>query len=168
MKSNTKFKGEWTFECFDKSGNLKWIEECKNLVVNVGLQHILDVIFSGGTAADPWYVGLTDGTPTVAAGDTMASHAGWAEVTAYDEATRQEWVEVRSNQSMTNAASKAVFTISSAATVIGGGILCSLNNKGGSTGTIMSGVAFTGGDKTLDDDDVLNVTYVFSAADDGA
>ncbi|GAG46997.1 unnamed protein product, partial [marine sediment metagenome] len=33
--------------------------------------------------------GLTDGTPTPAAGDTMASHGGWTEVVAYDEGVRQ-------------------------------------------------------------------------------
>jgi len=165
MKAKTKFKGTWIFECFDKLGNFKWKITQENLVTNVGLQHILDTVFSGGGQEGTWYIGLTDGTPTVNAADTMSSHGGWTEVEDYDEGVRQTWTEVRSGQSMTNAAAKAIFTIDANATTIGGGFLTSDNTKGGSSGTLMAVVAFTLGDKTLDDDDVLNVTYTLSAAD---
>jgi len=61
----------------------KWHAVAENLVVNVGLQHILDVVFAGDESAhaniDPWYVGLTAADPSPAAADTMASHAGWTE-----------------------------------------------------------------------------------------
>lgn len=151
-------------ECFDKEGKLKWVEEFENLVVNAGLNDSLDKHFkaSGYTAA--WYVGLTDGTPTFAAGDTMASHAGWAEVEDYDEANRQTLtLGSVSGGSVDNSASKAVFTIDTNGTTIGGAFLVTNNTKGGTTGTLYGGGAFTAGDKVLDDGDTLNVTVTLTA-----
>lgn len=162
---NTKFGDLFWVECFDRDGNLKWTDTIKNLVVNVGLDDALDKYFKGSTYTAAHYVGLTDGTPTVAAADTMASHAGWVEVVAYDEAVRQTLtLGAVSGQSVDNSASKAVFTISANATTIGGAFLCTDNTRGGSTGTLYGGGAFTAGDKVLDDNDVLNVTVTASAA----
>ena len=145
-------------ECFDKHGNLKWKDTIKNLVVNEGLDDVLDKYLKGSGYTAAHYVGLTDSTPTVAAADTLASHAGWAEVTAYDEATRQVYTPgTVSGQSVSNTASKAVFTISTNATTIGGCFLCT-------DITLYGGGAFSAGDKTLDDDDVLNVTVTATAA----
>jgi len=134
-------------------------------VVNVGLDDALNEYFKGSAYTAAHYVGLTDGTPTVAAADTMSSHAGWVEVTAYDEATRQTatWGTV-SSQSVNNGANKAIFTISADATTIGGAFITTNDTKGGSTGILYGGGAFTAGDKTLADDDVLNVTVTASAS----
>lgn len=153
-------------ECRSKStGKLKWRDTIKNLVVNTGLDDVLTQYLKGSAYTAAHYVGLTDGTPTVAAADTMASHAGWVEVTAYDEAVRQTatWGAV-SSQSVDNSASKATFTISTNATTIGGAFLTTNNTKGGSTGTLYGGGVFTAGDKSLDDGDVLYVTVTASAA----
>jgi len=162
---NMGMKNIWKFECFDKFGRLKWVDYIENLVVNVGLDDVLDKYLKGSTYTAAHYVGLTDGTPSFAAGDTMASHAGWTEVTAYDEANRvtPTWGAV-SGQSVDNSASKAVFTISANSTTIGGAFLNTADDKGGSTGTLYGGGAFTAGDKSLDDDDVLNVTITATAA----
>lgn len=161
----TYFGGVFNVVCRDKYGNFKWQDEAPNLVTNAGLQHILDTVFSGGTAADPWYVGLMGDTTTVSAADTLASHAGWTELTSYT-GNRKEWVEVRSSQTMTNAASKASFTLNADSLTIGGAFLASVAS--GTSGTLMSGAAFTGGDKSGDSSDVLTITYTFAAADDGA
>ena len=164
-KLNMAFGDLFEVECFDKDGNLKWTDTIKNLVVNVGLDDALDKYFKGSTYTAAHYVGLTDGTPTVAAADTMASHAGWTEVVAYDEAVRQTLtLGTVSGQSVDNSASKAVFTISANSTTIGGAFICTDNTRGGSTGTLYGGGAFTAGDKSLDDNDVLNVTVTASAA----
>jgi hypothetical protein len=89
----------------------KWADTIDNIVVNAGLNHILDVVLSGGTQITTWYLGLLSATPTVAAGDTMASHGGWTEITAYDEAVRQTFVEAgASGQCLSNSASPAAFT----------------------------------------------------------
>ena len=167
-KAGVRLGGVFEIECRAPDGRLKWRDRAHNLVTNVGLQHILDVVFSGGTAVATWYMGLINDTPTLAAADTAASHAGWTEFTAYDEAVRQEYVETRSSQTESNAASKAVFTISTNGSVIAGAFLASLSTKSGATGTLLCEVAFTGGDKSADDGDTLSVTYTFAGADDGA
>lgn len=164
-KLNMAFGDLFEVECFDKDGNLKWTDTIKNLVVDEGLDDALEQYFKGSGYTAAHYVGLTDGTPTVADADTMASHAGWAEVVAYDEAVRQTLtLGAVSGQSVDNSASKAVFTISANATTIGGAFISTDDTRGGSTGTLYGGGAFTAGDKTIDDDDVLNVQVTASAA----
>lgn len=166
--SGVKVGGRFTIVCKNSDGIIKWNDVADNMVVNVGLQHILNVVFSGSTQTATWYVGLTASTTTVASGDTMVTHAGWTEFTAYDEATRQEWTEVITNQSMTNSAAKATYTVSTDSSIIGGAFLTSSNTKGGSAGTIMCCAAFSAGNKSADDNDTLEVQYTFTAGDDGA
>jgi len=147
---NTKFGDLFYIECFDKDGNLKWTDTIKNLVVNVGLDDALDQYFKGSAYTAAHYVGLTDGTPTVAAADTMLSHAGWTEVTAYDEAVRQTLtLGAVSSQSVDNSASKAVFTIDTNSTTIGGAFIATSSTKSETGSTLYGGGAFTAGDKSL-------------------
>lgn len=152
-------------EARDSKGNLKWVDEFDNLVVTAGLNDSLTQHFKGSSYTAAWYVGLTDGTPTFDAGDTSSSHAGWVEVTAYDEAVRQTLtLGSVSGGSVDNTASKAVFTISSDSTTIGGAFVISNSTKGGSTGVLYGGGAFTAGDKSLDDNDTLSVSVTLTAA----
>lgn len=152
-------------ECFDKHGNLKWSDTIDNLVVDAGLNDSLEQYFNGSAYTAAFYIGLTDGTPTVAAGDVMSSHAGWAEVTAYSESTRPLYqTAAAASKQVTNGANKASFSITSDGTTIGGAFVTTNNTKGGTTGTLYGAGAFTGGDKVADNGDTLNVTVVASAA----
>lgn len=163
MKDGFKVGGVFEVRCYGPDGNLKWGDTAKNLVTNEGLDHILDVVLHGSTAVSPWYVGLTDGTPTPAAADTGASHSGWTEVTAYT-GDRKEYVEAASSsQTVTNSASKASFAINANSTTIGGAFLFSAATT--TTGTLLCVAAFTSGDKSADSGDTLEVTYTISAAD---
>ena len=164
MDSTFKIGGKFYIKCFDSDGTLKWEDEAKNLVTNEGLDHILDAVLHGTTPVSPWYVGLTDGTPIPAAEDTLSgAHAGWTEVTAYT-GDRQEYVEAAaSSQSITNSASKASFSIDTNSTTVGGAFLFSAATT--TTGTLLCVAAFTGGDKSADSGDTLEVTYTISAAD---
>ena len=161
MKAAASFKGRFILVCRDKDGKVKWRDTIENLVVHQGLQKILDDVFTGGTDTRvlTWYLGLTDGTPTLANADTLASHAGWVEVTAYT-GDRKAWVEVRSAQTLTNAASVAQFAFTAGATV-GGAFLCSAAS--GTAGTLMSVGALTGADRTVANGDNLDLTYEFVA-----
>jgi len=167
MKNGIKLRGHFHFRCIDPNGNIKWERDEDNLVVNVGLQQILDDIFTGAGQVDPWYVGLTDGAPvTVAAGDTMGAHAGWVEFEDYSEGVRQTYTDVRAAQSVSNTAAPAAFTISGDGKTIGGAFLTSDNVKGAGDGVLLCGVAFTGGDESADTNDTIEVTYTFGAVDD--
>jgi len=155
-----------TFEvvCFDKDGNEKWREVAHNLVTNVGLNHLLDVLLHGETQVSPWYVGLKN-AGTVAAGDTLASHAGWTENSNYT-GNRQEYVEAAaSSQSVTNSANKASFSIDTDSQTIAGAFLASAAS--GTTGTLLCAADFSSS-KSCDNGDTLEVTYTISAADDGS
>lgn len=149
-------------ECRDKDGNLKWTETVKNLVTNAGLDDMLDKYLKGSAYTAAWYVGLK-GTGTIAAGDTSASHAGWSEITAYSESVRQALtLGTVSGQSVTNSASKAVFTINGAATVAGAFVIAN-STKGGTTG-ILWGVANFTASRSVDTGDTLSVTVTSTAA----
>jgi hypothetical protein len=154
----------WELERLVSGGGLQWAEAWENLVVDSGLDDYLDKYFRGAAYTAAHFIGLTDGTPTAAAGDTMASHAGWAEVTDYDEATREAYVPgAVAGQSVDNAASKASFSLNAGVTV-GGAFATTANTKGGATGTLVSVGAFSAGDRALQNGDTLNVTATFTQA----
>lgn len=153
----------FTFRAYAPDGSLKWEDETHNLVTTVGKNDILDEYFSGSSYTAAHYVGLTDGTPTVAAGDTMSSHSGWAEVTAYDESTRPTLqMGGASSASISNSGNLASFTVSTNNTTIGGAFVSTDSTKGGTTGTLLNVAAFSAADKTLDDGDTLTIQITFS------
>ena len=163
-----KATGKYVVECFDKDGNLKWVAETPNLVVNVGLQYMAGSALTATSQITTWYLGLYGAASSnnPAAGDTMSSHIGWTEVVAYSEATRPTAsfaAATNANPSVvTNTASKAVFSINGTTTV-GGAFLTSNNTKSGTTGTLFSAADFQSpGDRSVVSGDILNVTYTFS------
>lgn len=162
--ANYGIHNRYTFECYDSEGNLKWVEVIDNLVVNVGLDDILDKYWKGSAYTAAHYVGLTDGAPvTIAAGDTMLSHAGWSEVVPYSDANRPALtMGTVSGQSVNNSAAKASYSINATATV-GGAFVSTDNTKSGTAGTLVGGGAFTGGDKGVASGDTLNVTITSTA-----
>ena len=162
--------GVYHVECRDKDGNLKWTAESKNLVVNTGLAYMAGSALTSVSQITTWYLGLygAGASNTPAAGDTMASHAGWTEVTAYSNANRVTATLVTATTAnpsvVTNTASPAVFNINGTATV-GGAFLTSENTKGGTTGTLFSAADFgSPGDRSVVNSDTLSVTYTFSLA----
>ncbi len=164
VAAKVMLKNHFRIECFDRDGKLKWLDEFDNLVVTAGLNDSLDKHLKGSAYTAAWYVGITAGSPTFAAGDTMASHAGWTEVTAYTEANRPTLtLGAVSGGSVDNSASKAEFSISSDGTTVGGAFVVSNSTKGGSTGTLYGGGAFTGGNRTLGNGDTLNVQVTCTA-----
>lgn len=158
------FSTLYQIECLGPDGKLKWSEEFHNLVVDEGLDDNLDKYFKGSAYTASHFVGLTDGTPTPAAGDDMTTHAGWTEITNYSEGTRPALVlGTVASQSVDNSASKASYSVNATVT-IGGAFTTTNSTKGGSTGTLYGIGAFSGGDKSADNGDTLNVTVTLTAA----
>lgn len=138
----------WDFTFRDAEGHVVATRSIPaNLIVNQGLNYWRDSLASGFTAIGSWFIGLLGAAPTVAAADTMASHAGWTEVHAiYSEAARPAWTTATAGAGgRTNAAARARFTFTGSGTV-GGAFLTSSSTKNGTTGTLFSGRAFPGGD----------------------
>lgn len=168
FNEKVKAGGVFTVQCFDKDGNLKWTEENHNLVVNVGLQDMNTKYFSGSSYTAAWYIGLygAGASNTPAASDTMSSHAGWTEVTAYSQSTRPACsfgtATTADPSVITNSGSPATFSINGTTTV-GGAFLTSDNTKSGTTGILFSASDFQSpGDRSVVNGDTLTVTYTFS------
>lgn len=160
--------GVFAIQCHDSQGNLKWQADTHNLVVNVGLQDMNAKYFTGSSYTAAWYLGVygAGASNNPAAGDTMALHTGWTEVTAYSEATRPVCtfgVPTTADPSVaSNTASPATFTINGT-TTIGGAFLTSNNTKGGTTGILFSAGDFSSpGDRAVVSGDTLTLTYTFS------
>jgi len=138
--------------------------ECPNLVVNEGLNDLLDVYIGGATSPGQWYLGLFQGNYTPVATVTASTIAANAvECVDYDEANRQQFdPAAAASQSVTNAASRATFTFNASRTVYGA-FLASSSTKNGTDGVLFSAARF-GTSKAVVDDDQLLLTYSFSAS----
>jgi hypothetical protein len=160
--------GVFTIQCHSQDGQLRWEETTHNLVVNVGLQDMNTKYFSGSSYTATWYLGLygSGSTNNPAASDTMSSHAGWTEVTAYSQSTRPQCTFGTATTAdpsvISNSAAAAVFSIN-ATTTIGGAFLTSNNTKGGTTGILFSAADFDSpGDRAVASGDTITLTYTFS------
>lgn len=153
--------GEWTWEHW-RGGRLLERGPFSNIVVNEGLDDLLDMTLSGGTPDTSWFVGLKD-TGVPAAGDTLASHVSWLEITPYT-GLRRAWVDGGvSGQSVDNSASPASFAINATDDVYGAFL--------GGVDTGSAGRLYAAGDfaalRGVINGDTLNVTATFTTADDG-
>jgi hypothetical protein len=140
-------------ECFDKDGNLKWSDTFHNTVVTEGKNSVLDIYFDAATQITTWYLGLK-GTGTVDAGDTLASHAGWSEITDYTG--NRAAITFGEPSAGSLAASSAVsFAITGTATVAGAFVASVAT---GTSGVLFSAGNFTEGNRSVINGDTLNVT----------
>ena len=158
--------GVFTVTCLDKDGNEKWVDIAPNLVVNTGLQDMNTKFFSGSAYTAAWYVGLVNNTSastTFSGGDTLASHAGWAENTSYSgnrKAATFGTATLADPSNINNSSSTASFTMNANATIAGAFLT---NVATGATGLLFSESDFQSpGDRTVVSGDVLLVTYSFN------
>ena len=133
----------------------------KNIVVNQGLNYILDAALSGGTVNTTHYVGLFSNNYTPIAATLVTN---LTEVNAkYNETARPTWSELgASSQTITNSVSPAAFTFNASETIYGA-FLISNNTKGGTTGTLIAASKFSAS-RSVVAADVLNVSYTISAS----
>lgn len=173
--SGTVHRHYFHFECFDSEGNLKWEETAANVVVNEGLNEILDKFYKGSSYTAAHYVGLIDGStsplPAPVAGDTAASHAGFTEFTAYTASSPNVRPTLTlgtvASQSVDNSASKASYTMNTLSPdtlTVNGAFLITDSTIGGTSGVLIAAATFTGGAKGLNGGDTLNVTVTCTAA----
>jgi hypothetical protein len=160
--------GSYEVKCLDADGNLKWSDSFNNIVVNEGKIDLLTKYFKGAAYTATWYMGLVNNTSftTYAPGDTLASHGGWLESTAYSGARPSvTFLTATASGGSSNpgvagtgslASSSVSFTINASATILGA-FLCNVSS--GTSGTLYSAGSFTGGSRTVAAADTLLVTY---------
>ena len=157
MSWDINLKSLYEVQCF-RDGSLLWEESVYNLITTVGKNALLDRTFFSGLVTPTWYVGLVDTTSfsQFAATDTMSSHSGWIENDDYDEAARPAYTVVAaSSGSMSNDASRALFSMNAIAD-IKGAFLTTVSTKNGTTGILYGEAAF-GTSRNVVSGDVLSI-----------
>jgi hypothetical protein len=166
LRQGAGASGVYTVVCIGADGVEKWRDEFPNLVVNEGLQYMNDTFFDGTTYTAAWYLGLITGPSsgtTFAAADTMLSHGGWTEDTAYSNATRPAVTFGAASLADPSVIATTATSFSiNGTTTVAGAFLTTDDTKGGTAGTLFSASDFTGGDRLLQSGDTLNVTYTFT------
>jgi hypothetical protein len=154
-----------------RDGKEIWREKVHNIVTTEGLNAILNGCFhtAGFTVPATWFIGLVETDTAPDAGMTYDTPV-FTESTSYDNiAVRATYVTVDSTVgSITNAASPASFTISATKTMYGAAVF-SINTRGDHTANAANALysysKFTAG-RAVVDNDVINVSYVLTGADD--
>ena len=164
--------GRYHFTCRDAEGNIVWEDDIENVVCTAGKNLALDTIFAGSAYTANVFMGLISSVsygagPVV--GDTMASHAGWYEVSATTYfptvAARLApgWSAASSGSKATTATAFSIITnggtVKGCFIVYGTGAVSTL---GSTAGTLYSAGTFSGGDKVVSAGDTLAVTYTAS------
>lgn len=135
------------FRCqqYDAFGNLKSDGTGRNLVTTVGKNLLNDTLFRQGTGS-AIFMGLK-GTGNAAVGDTMASHAGWTETTAYSGTSRIT-LAAAAAVGGTSTFTPGTYAMTGTYTAAGA-FITTVVSAGGTTGTLYSagdfGVTRTGG-----------------------
>lgn len=170
------FKGRWDVKAFaDQDAFNKYLRgeavdpifaaKFRNGITDVGMHYALEVGFRSDAMSPvaqlaPWYAGLINnsGYSAVAAGDTAASHAGWAESSGYTETDRQT---LAFGAAATRAITASVsFSINTSVTIRGIFVI-SDDTKAGTTGTLFSTALF-GSPPSLVNGNVLTANYSLS------
>lgn len=161
--------GKFTAILRDRHGRIKWREEYRNLLTTVGKNSMLDNFLAGSafTQTGP-YMGLISsvGFSAVAAGDTMTSHAGWAEAGNANAPTYTSprktcaWSAASGGVKSLSAGLTFAFTgtgtVKGSFIVLGSGALSTIDNT---AGTLFAAGLFSGGDKTVANLDTLTNSY---------
>ena len=167
MDESINVTGQYTVECVGSDGTVKWTDAIENLVVTEGKAKLFNVNFASGTPTTTWYLGLVEQigawVPAFAVTDTLASHgngtsSGWAETTAYAGTRKTATFTTTATNSISTSATSFVINASITAA---GAFLCTATS--GTSGTLYSAGAFTGGNRTVVSGDTINVTYTTSA-----
>ena len=144
MKQRLELYGVWDWEIWSPDEKtLLHREIIPNGLATVGITDMFEQYLNGGTGLT-FFIGLIDNTDfdAVAPADTMSSHTGWTEITAYDEGTRPAWGPDTAASKLIVNSTKASLTMSSAQNAKGL-FLCSVSTKGGTTGILFNTALFT-------------------------
>ena len=137
-------------------------ETVLNGVTDEGRQYILDVGLVDGTKLPTWHIGLiaSAGFTAVDDTDTLASHSGWSEETAYTEATRLQWVPVANGNQLANSVAISFNFVAEG--TLEGILVASENTKGGSTGTLWATGVFASS-RVIPAGTAINIIYQIEA-----
>lgn len=162
VKAGDVIRAAMATKALEKLQEVAWVDEFDNLVLTLGKNYLFDNGLAGSAYTAAFYLGLVDGasTPTFAAADSAASHAGWTENTGYTTPANRGTAAWSAAASGAKALSAALsFSGWSAAGTVAGALLATVATKGATTGVIYSAGAFTGGNAAVSSTTTLQVSY---------
>lgn len=179
FNEEAKATGNYTVECRDKNGNLKWIEHIKNVVCTEGKNAMLTHTFKGSAYTAAVRMGLIGNTSftATAAGNVAGSITtvsgsptnGWNEAASGVAATRATPSFGTASGGSLSLSANASFSIAGTDTIQGVFILIKsaagvdpTSTVGNTNGAIWSAGTFSGGSKAVGSGDTLTVSYTTS------
>ena len=152
--------GCFRMDILDKNGTLIHVDIWRNGIPDAAINHVLGVELGAVAQVTTWYMGLIDdaGFTALASGDTAASHAGWAESTAYSELVRQTVPFGVASGKQIATTTTCAFTMT-APTDIRGGFIASSSVKGGAGGVLFATAEGSGGVHSLVGGQIMRFSY---------
>lgn len=135
----------------------------ENVCTTEGIDYLLDVMFGGTVATNPWYICPfeDDYTPLIT---NVYATPGYTESAAYSEGTRQAYIEsAASSRSINNIGNEAVFSINATKTIYGGGLVSVSTKSDAGVGFLYCSSNF--GAKPVESGDTLKIRLTISGAD---
>lgn len=169
-RGNLGFTGT-VFMKHSRNGRVIYQEVSKNLIVDEGLNHFLNVVMGATAKISTWYVGIFTNNVTPAAADVPATELGAAgtygegQDADYDLplTNKPEYIDAPATAKvMSNSGTPASFTIAATITVYGA-FISSVAAKTATTGTLLAAKKFDAS-RAVIDNDVLTVQYDITAA----
>jgi hypothetical protein len=172
--------GFYAAECYAPDGTLRWREEFPNVVCTEGKNSMLQHALKGSAyTAGTLPLGLITSTSytAVAAGNTAGSITtasgspanGWNEAPSSIATPRGSVTLGTPSSGSVSASSSVSFSILASATIKGAFLLMKdaagtapTTAVGNTSGALWSAGTFTGGDRTVQSGDTLNVSYTTS------
>ncbi|MDB5612037.1 MAG: hypothetical protein JWP25_8937 [Bradyrhizobium sp.] len=165
-------RGHYLVECFDKKGNLKWVDTIENTVCTEGKNVMEDAALAGSsyTVTGP-YMGLISSVSYTAVaatdvGTQINGTNGWKEAGGANSPTYSgnrktaAWSAASAGAKALSAALS--FAITGSGTIKGCFLVFftnAVNTKDDAHGSLWSAGVFTGGDKVVANTDTVNVSY---------
>lgn len=172
VKDNSKdtlgLKGTWIGKILTRDGHVRDEFEVNNLVVDEGIEHILDVAFNSKTQTATYYMALNGSNINPSSNwqyIDMGTGGTFTEFVAYDESTRPVWAtDAAANKAVTNS-TPASFTISAGGGTVYGGIIVSNGVKDDATASsdnVMVCALNFGSPKVLAAAEVIQIQYTLA------
>lgn len=164
-------KGNFHMRVLDAHGFIKYDNpNIPNGITNQGLAQIYGEVFGATAHITPWYLGLIDGPFTAGDvgdgkdADTMASHANWVEFTEFTGTPNRQTISLDTvaTRSLNNS-SVVSYTVAGlgAAQEVGGIFVTDLQSA--TTGGVLFSTAAISTPPTVNNTDVIEVTYTITA-----
>jgi hypothetical protein len=136
--------------CYGPDGAEKWREKVRNLVLTAGKTDLVDKYLKGAAYTAAWYICLK-GAGSIAAGDTLASHAGWTELQPY-AGTNRPLVTWGTTAAGSNTAAGVTINFNATATIAGAGVT---NAQTGTSGVLYNMSDFASARSVLSGDSLV-------------